>query len=914
MTHPGWLDATWTGSRAALGRELHMRWPETLVQDNDAEALANRLGKTDQGTCPQDWWETHAALIPVLADIIARPESDVRAWIDSGTRKTPGPWRPPLLRSVVGARVDEPPKGLWSPFVEAWVERVERGPASTPHAWIRHEPGVSGAWLQEWFEHRGWHFTKAETWEKARSKVRIRSRNVIVLTRAWPLDRGLPSDLPETTICVLAPWEQAVPEGAASGGRKWYPSDVPTHDGWALLYEPRQRDPRECIRWFLDHCPPERRPDDSTVTGILREWDPEYTPGELLLRLDVALEDDPVTAFLARAPDVGVEDLVGMERGAAERRWSTRRPRDSWKQLVPKATTPEHLLSEVGIALAVKRLEHARKLVEGRPEAVVVRLVEQGVLQPCTDANAPADTWQIWPRWLGAELNRRALAELVRSSTGLGSALLFGQNGTSEALEELRRIARAGDWDQMRRHLDSDPALPEGMAVVEATILTLGHSILDGSTIPRELAGRALEAAGGVRITHGDGRLLAHGDGEASPVAMDLAEWALGHRAFSRDPLFGPWTDETPLEAHVDQCNNFERALMRWSEVASSGQVSEKQRLEASAMVRRVYRLGTLLFDARGLLRRSGEHSIWRFQVPAILRALGTGKRVLPGRSARDLLEEKAQGATTLADRAAQLMAHPHPEDFKDLKELEQPFVAAFGLMLMSQAPDAQVLKQAFDDVVRAATSDFTFIRYEIESTGGSFHDAVRWLWSRWNRNSYADSSLPPIALLRRTDLEDARLVWAAAPFTAPGQTGQSASHPIQEGLWQRASEEPAFWSVLPTSGWRAWALAGNDVEAGWQRMPDEVLFSLLDSGLPRAGVVAAWSRDYHRVMAWLLRALGEGETRASARERCLDAVPPTLVPEVLRRTHGLKLPRRWLQSVVSARMDGWPEAWERMK
>ncbi|MDP2305107.1 MAG: hypothetical protein Q8P18_03690 [Pseudomonadota bacterium] len=523
---------------------------------------------------------------------------------------------------------------------------------------------------------------------------------------------------------------------------------------------------------------------------------------------------------------------------------------------------------------------------------MIDQLRETHLLVPCTDADAPAGTWELWPRWLGAALARRAVRRLASGGDGLGEAALAGDAGVAAALGELKETFVAARWDRVRTLLAADAATPPGVATIEATALALGFHLLDGHPVPRELAAETIGVLARVRSASGAGRLLPHGSGVTNPTAVVAAEWALGYRARSADPQFGPWSGEVD---DLTTIQSLDDALDRWAKTALDEQVGEGRRAEFDTLARRVFRLGSWLFTARGLLPVPSDRAVWTFQVPALLlRLADEGSAALPGKTAAEIARAKAPDVDFEGEsrRVAEWLEHPTPVE--DTQGAQRAIFAAVTLKLAEDAPEARTRQQAIRDTVRGTSARFSLVKAEVEAQGGNFHDVLRWLWARWNELPNEGRSLPPIALLRRADLADARLVWQAAPAVV---------HP---DIWRRASEIPALWEVLPAEGWRSWALAGNDGPA-WEKMPIDVLCSLLDRPLPTDAFRAAWHRGGEQVTAWLLPRLSQEP--ADGPRRCLAATPSELVPPLLLRA-GERLPRSWLQEVVTARQDGWRDAW----
>lgn len=911
MSEERWLSRVWRGKAPGLANELLARWPSGLSRDIKLDALANRLRDTDAGKSPPGWWASHDALIPILAEVIGQPEAEVRSWIERKARQAPGTWTPPGLLSVTGAKVSEPPSGLWSPLVTEWVEQLERAGGGPLHAWAVFEPGVAGEWMKEWFEHRGWSVVRAVSWAEASKKLRARGRTLVQLTGTRPPDVLPPAAPRGATVCVVASFSL---RGAGSTGvaswssaTRWRQQEVPTVGGWALLDAPVRAEIEACSAWFIQHSRPDRRPSDAEIAAIQARMDASLTPGEALMWLDVASDDDPVDAFLARTADVSLETLLGIEREAARRGVGPKRTLGVWRDLVPGGRSAEDTLDDVKRSLARGNVSLAKKLVDGRARAVVDRLVEQRLLQPCVDEGEPADTWLIWPRWLGKELMSRAVGQLASTRDDVGSALLASAEGARAALAELERLVDNEDWDRVHQRLCGDPRHPVSLATTEGMGLALGLRVLDGRHIPAEVAAAAVGALAAARDAVHDGRILPHGDGAASPTAARMAAWALGLRTESPDPRFGPRAAGAMTEEHLNVLADIHQALNRWTRLMGGrghdpGEISD----EARTMAARVFRLGTLLFEAMGVLpvREASDDALWPFQVPAVLRAVSLGGTVLPGKTIGEVLRGQVPGVDveTLASRGDQLLANHDPAALHDTEATGRAVLAMLFRGLAAEAPEARTRKRAIEQVVTTASANFAFVRTEVEGRGGSFFDVARWLWARWNEVAYPDRDIPPVALLRDPDLEGAKALWAAAPAT------------VHREIWRRASEESAFWNVLPSAGWRAWAGAGVDAPLGWARMPSEVLLSLLDGALPNSGYAAAWHRAPGAVIGWLAPRLSADLPRESSARRCLEAAPSVVIPTILGTAPRGGLPREWLQAVVTGRWDGWREAWARLQ
>jgi hypothetical protein len=911
MREPGWLAEVWPGKAPALAKELLARWPARLPKDIRVEALANRLRNTDAGKCPRGWWEEHAPLVPVLADIVGRPEAEVQAWVEQSAPPTPSTWAPPGLRSITGATVGDPPPGLWNPRLTDWVQQLERGEKVPLHVWTIFEPVVAGDWMKEWFEHRDWRVVRAASWAEAARKLRSRGRTFVHLTGPRPPDVTPPTPPRGATVCVAASYSVRQPgvrttvRWSAPGG--WGETEVPSAGAWAVLDAPMTVNLQWFTKWFLERCRREHKPGDAALQAILASIDPSSTPGEVLLRLDVAAEDDPLAALLERIPEVTLDTLVGIEREAARRGVGLRRTLEVWESLVPGGRSPDATLADVQRAFERKNSEQARKLVEGRPGAVVRRLVEQRLLHPCAEADAPAATWRIWPRWLGARLAERAVGELASKSESVGWALLAGEDGARRGLAELDRLVEQQDWDRARERLGADMRTGAGLASVEGMALTLGLRFLDGSTVPKELATTAVAALAAAREASGGGRLLPHGDGAAGEVAALMADWALGHRASSGDPRFGPWAGEDLTPAHQASLTQLRTALDRWTSRRSAHRdVSREDATEATRMAARVFRLGTLLFEAKGVLPVAvgSQEVLWPFQVPAVLRALSAGAQVLPGMS----VDEQVQAWREAADRRTIESGGESSfaaEVQRELSRFEPEVRTFFGRLARDYAaslPDPQTRKRAIEQLTTTTSANFALVRAEVESRGGSFLDVGRWLWERWNEVQYVDSTLPPIGLLRDAELDGARAIWLTAPPVVSPQ------------IWREASREPALWDVLPAAGWRAWASVGIDAKEGWLRIPSDVLESLLGSDLIPIGYAAAWHRVPQAVLRWLIPRVRRDIAPDSTERRCLDVAPSSVVPDILHRAPPDALPHDWLQRVVTRRADGWRDAWRRMQ
>ncbi len=908
MSHIGWLEETWDGDFAGLARALSDAWPEELPKDNTAEALRNRLAGTDAGKSTAKWWRDHDLLVPTLAHLLRRSDAEVRSWIEACTRRpSPGSWSPPGLRSIAGARVDEPPPGLWSDLVEQWVRALEAGQTNIRRAWLRYEPGVAGDWLREWFEDRGWKIIRAESWTEAEKKVVPRTRTLVHLSGMAPTGSAPPNARSTATICVLArsrpPWsgrhqrEEPLGEG-------WRAVNVPVYDDWAALDATTRPDLRGVIRWFADHARADRQLGDEELGRALADLGADATPGELLARLDVGRDDDPVAAMTARWADECAAELLAVEKEAARRGVGPLRVRATWEALVLDRGSPEETLAAVRRSLSKRHYAHAERMAANRPKAMVDRWIEQGVLQPCGEPGAPADAWRVWPRWLGTRLSTRAVAELATHRDTIGAALLASEEGCHAALDQLERLVADNDWERVGALLSITTSEVSGAATVEGAAFALGNGILDGTEVPVEVAAAAVESLVALRERSRGARLLAHGDGRTSTAAATMAEWALGCRSGSSDSAFGPWAGAPLDSAQHIALRDLDDALERWVTAAQDRRRVD-ERSGHLALARRALRLGTLLFERRGTLpvEREDSRGVWSFQVPALLVAASQGAEALPGRTVDDVLRDQAPGIDlpALAREGERLFAGGLAGPIDDAEAAGRAVVAVFAKKLAEDAPDARARERAIRAILNAASNRFSLVRAEIVTAGASPLGALRWLWSQWNSAQVHDRTVPPVALLREDDLDDARLLWTAAPPE------------VHREIWRRASRESALWEVLPAAGWRAWARAETDVEAGWERMPLDVLVSLLDGPLPAAAYSAAWRRTPPDVFAWMLpRVTTQGEIDPSAR-RCLDAAPALLVPEVLARVPA-GLPTSWLQRVVTERLDGWREAWGRLR
>ena len=869
MKQEQWLARAAKTSLAEVAGKLHARWPNGLEPGSSIASLANRLRKTDRGEGTAEWWSRHEPLIAVLAEIIARPESEVREWIGNVSSAPASAWSPPGLRNVVAARVDQPPPGLWSTRLRPWVDQVEHEETSVRHGWLTYEPGVAGEWLIAWFQRRGWVVLQAADWKAAMRGLRPRARNLVRLIGPLPADQPPPIAPQGKTVCVLSTHRLAALGAADSAHVRsvgWGPPATSVVSGWAALDEPQLTRPDSCAAWFAEHSRPERRLPDTRINEILREFGMASTPGELLLLLDVAGDPDPVSGLLARNPVVDGDMLRRMEAEAVRRGIGGRRSLRTWTELVPATRTADEVLVDVRRSLSAGNPPQARRLAEGRPSALIEGLVALHVLQPCNEPEVPAGMWRIWPRWLAALLAREAVDAVTTEPGGVGAAVLLGEGSAEVGLAAIARAIGAADWDAVGGALRAAEDTIASMATVEATALVLGHHLLDGHAVPVELAEDAIRSLRRLRRTTAGARLIAHGDGVTSATAVTMADWALGRRARISEPEFGSWEDRSGAVAGAPFLAALEAALERWSIEAQSSKPAPADSSASLGLARRAMRLGSWLYAVHGVLpvpdgRVSG---VWSFQVPALLLAASRDVRTLPGRTADEVLNEQYPGANVPAQATAgeRLLDSLTPAAFEQPEQLIRGFASILARKAAEDTPDVQARSKAIRAVLDTTSARFSMVKVEIEGTGGSFHDAARWLWEQWNAAPGHGRDVPPVALLRAPDLEDARLIWRCAPDA------------VHKDIWRRASAEDQFWDVLPPAGWRAWALAANDIPAGWARMPLAVLLSLLDGGVPEGGFAAAWNRDPKAVLKWLPAHLPGGESEDGPARRCLAAVP----------------------------------------
>ncbi len=927
MIGPGWLERTNPHDSTA---RLAAKVKEHLGDQTPGRALEATLANTDKGKKSAKWWAENAATVPALALALGRSETDVRAWIGACTAAPSQGWTPPNLRSVRAVPVDQPPPELWPDDVEKWLGRLERDVEPVTRGWFQAEPGLPVDWLAARMERRGWEVRSGKPWSEAVRRLPARGRVLIVLIEPVSRQQVQQAKIPSgATVLVAAPHRLAgYADRTSETGRKAKnrgrgPDDMAVWEGWVLLDDTsdtarvwsRTSDALTVAistagipigtqtTWFLQHATPERRPTTERLDHLCDRYGSRQLPGEVLLLLDVAVDDDPVEAWLDRLHDADVVLLEAIEDEAIRQGIGMSRPLDVWCSLLPSKTDDATTLAAARKALAHGHMQHAQALLDGRPEAVIERLRSEGHL--CRDPGR-TDAWVLWPRWLGRELRRRAGERLAKSPTDRGTALLDADEDIArEALGDLRDLVRTGAWDELRRGLASDLIQLDGAAHVEGVALAVGLHLLDGGDVPPEvadeIAGRLLAVRGAAQ---GEWRrLLCRGDGVFGDLSTEAAAWALGARcAAVRHTALGPWDGAEGLTPrHIERLEKFETELgdlgnrRRWGRQAEEGET----------LAVRLFRLGTMLFKARGLVE--APTGVWSLQVPSLLADVASGARELPGRTVREVLAETAPDL-------------PLPRDLKNIdlqrdlgvepgalpdEQQSQAFVRALGTMFLASlaSEDARVRhrERALAQVRATADAHFADVAREVIATGGGIVDVVRWLWGHWREVRSGRSDLPPIRALERDDDASAKLLWNLAPPDVPTE------------IWEKASERVALWRVLDATAWRAWARCGINAEAGWREIPEDVLVTLFDEGLCNAGWSAAWSRVPDATAHWLVRALRSAKPPVSTRD-ALDAVDAAHVPTLLKQAPEGALPAAWLQLVVTARHDGWREAWRRLK
>jgi len=914
MSQRGWLKGR-RGERSwrVLAEAVHARLPP---EDADAAgqlgSLSNRLRTTDSGKTPSGWWGERRAVAVALAEEIGAELAEVEAWIGATPPSGSSHWRPLGLRSLERSERKDPPKRLWPDLLDEWVREIERGEVEPRTAWAALEPGLPTSWFLETLEQSGWDVHRDARPHQVARKLR-RGQRVVVLPAPVASTHAQPApDLPDqAALLVLSAWPLMAPGDPRHPGEPSYRDPLPIWEGWALLgrTERERCSAHDIFIWFDARVSAERRVDRTTLEGTIAQLEDKPLPGELLLLLDTLGDgdlDDAVVTLLERHPSIVLEDLQPIEREAQRRGVGGARTQDTWRSLAGAPGDPATALARVTRALADKRYGTARKLAEKATRAVVDQLLEGGLLQPSPLQDG---TWALWPRWLGESLCRQATEIHLKQAEGIGALLLAGEHRETEALTHLETLAHGLDEDALLAILDATPGSPEATAAIEGVALAVGHALLDGVDLSPDLATRIIVRLDTVRsdLEGRWTRLLPHGEGRTSLAAMQMAEWALGWRADTPNLRLGPWSPETPVEALVPALEELHRGLDRWTAAAWPSprrwQPTSRPTIdadEAGALARRLARLGTLVHRSRGLLPKSPEATgeLWAFQVPVALIAACDDPSNVPGRSPEEIFEERIDSEYREAlQRGIEL------ERSGAAWEAGQDWLARVGASLAFSAaveePEAQTRIRFLRTVSQVAHAHFALLEAEVRATGGSLSDVLRWLWALWNHPGESAHESPPARLVQEGRLDEARLVWRGAPGD------------IRREIWERAAEGEGLWEILEPRTWRAWARHRFERSDGWQRMPPEILVSLLLEDLPDAAYEAAWMLAPEETCALLVGRIGD-ELDGSV-SKTLAATPSAWAPVILERAKEGALPGWWLQVVVTRRAEGWREAWGRL-
>ncbi len=908
MTHRGWLEKLLGDrSRKSFAESVHARVePEYAKRVCQAGALSNRMGKTDKGESGPQWWNDHPPFVTAMAEELHVDVSEVRAWYRAAGASGSSTWRPGEITSISRFDLREPPPGLWPDWVDAWVTAIERNESPTQAAWFAVEPGLSRTWLREWLEARRWRIIKARSPLEAAKKLRQGQRGLVFLTDPQhQLEQAAPQLKPRSALLVAAQ-HPLLPSGddriERAGSWRGPP---PQWNGWSLLDSTSRDNQRteEIIEWFQQRAVPDRRADLTALDARLAKLENRPLPGELLLLLDTIADEDPIAALCDRHPGLELEALRAMEAEALRRGYGSSRPLDCWEGLVPVARDAEATLAELRRAIKARNPALALSLAEQGARALVEALRERGLLQPSPQKD---DTWILWPRWFGQGLRDGAATALLGANDAIGSLLLADEATASSAREQLASHCVQGNGEALRSLLQQRGVGDAAVATVEGVTLAVGHHLLDGGEVSVELAAEIMATLQQTRASACGGRLLAHGDGPFIEAAMIMAEWALAWRAGAQAPSVGPWNAEIPVEDLTTDLETMGRSLHAWVDTAwpprnswQSHTIPDLDPTTARALAQRMVRLGTLSYQARGLLPvlNDEERAMWPFQAPAALIAVCMDETAAPGRPAVEIFQER------VPDEAREPMSRALTEQrqgtaIQSGEEFLWRFQAEIAFSLAKDEPEAKTRHRFLSACSKAAYHLFPLLREEVLRAGGSLHDVVRWLWVTWNEPGNYASDLPPVQLLKDQRIEDARLVWHHAPAE------------IRREIWQSASEKDALWEVLDHAGWRAWARQCFERSKGWERIPREVLLERLGEELPSAAYTSAWTLAAEPTCDWTVRRLTDlGPSDASLRI-ALEAAPPAWVPALIERAGPQSLPAWWLQRVVTQRASGWRKAW----